>query len=536
MKACDHYIYFTAASLECYRCARAGLALAASIAIPRSISGDSDILAESVRQFGAHLDLYPHDRYFVVTDTQAEAYQAETIPTLSRRDLRLLLTRKLEQRYRTTNYRAVVPHRKRPYAFIRNLIRRRSRTTTRILYALIGPETLAPWLGALERRDLDIRGIYSLGALMPALMAHIKMPARTDALFVMRTAAGYRHAFVAPAGLRFSRLCAYSNAGDSEVGTEIDKTLQYLTMTRLWGVEGRKRMLHITVIDAQPPSIELRVPGNNLRAAELRQVHPRELVPKGPTALLDATNSAWLLLNRAARAEHGVGCAAGLSLLDAGRRARYRSVALGVTAAAVMLSAAYVMFTGYAIREKSAHARTAELIADHVNSQAQSSELAEPKTELEPEQLRAVVQTRDRLLARNINAYGLMQRVATALAPFPDVDIDRLDWSYAGAQPGEPQAPGAQSPADPAPPAPNTILLHIGGHVGGRPLKSDANVAVAGLAAALARELHGRQSVEKWPFDVAPGGSLAGKPRDAEEVKTDFSVTVAVPADLNHAS
>ncbi len=115
---------------------------------------------------------------------------------------------------------------------------------------------------------------------MPALMSQVKLPAHTDALFVMRTAAGYRHAFVAPAGLRFSRLCAYSNAGETQVGQEIDKTLQYLTMARLWGVEGRKRVLHIVVIDAQPPPIALAVPNDGLRTAELTVMHPRQLAPE----------------------------------------------------------------------------------------------------------------------------------------------------------------------------------------------------------------------------------------------------------------
>jgi hypothetical protein len=79
-------------------------------------------------------------------------------------------------------------------------------------------------------------------------------------------------------------------------------------------------------------------------------------------------------------------------------------------------------------------------------------------------------------------------------------------------------------------------LLHIGGHIGGKPLKSDANAEVAAMAAALARELHGHQSIERWPYDVAAGGSLASKPHDAEDEKTDFSVIVTVPADVNHAS
>jgi hypothetical protein len=217
----NHYIYITAGSLACYRELANGPELVASIATPRNSSRDRDTLGQSMQQFETHLDVHPHDRYFIITDTQAEAYQSETVPTLSRRDLRLLLTRKMEQRYRTTPYRAVVPHRSRPYALVRNLVRRGSRTTTRILYALISPDTLAPWLEALERRALDVRGLYSLGALMPALRTHLKLPEKADALFVLRTATGYRHAFVSPSGLRFSRLCPYSNSGETQLGQEI---------------------------------------------------------------------------------------------------------------------------------------------------------------------------------------------------------------------------------------------------------------------------------------------------------------------------
>lgn len=539
MKACNHYIYITATSLECYRELRAGLAVAANISTPRNISLDRDGHDASVRLFESHLDSYPYDRYFVITDTQAEAYQAETVPTLSGRDLNLLLTRKLEQRYRTTSYRAVVPHRSRPYAFIRNLARRRSRTTTRILYALINPETLAPWLDALQRRALNVGGLHSLGALMPALTTHLKLPAPSDALVVLRTASGYRHAFMSPSGLRFSRLCAYSTGGDTQVGQEIDKTLQYLTMARLWGVENRHRTLNIVVIDAQPSSIPLAIPGNNLRTAQLVQVHPRELIQNGPAALLDSANSAWLLFNRPALREHGLGCAASTALRDAGRRANYRRAALCGTAAAAAVSVAYLAYAEIATRESNELATTADLVAEHVNVTANAAEQAAPKITLEPEQLRAVVQTRDRLLARSINASGLMQRTAAALAPFPELRVDLLEWSYsaAAADASAPPADGTEAVVS------DTIVLRVAGHSDAKLLKSETNAAVTGLASALAHELNGHQNIEKLPFDVAPGGTLAGKPKDREganndggggslgaaSATTEFTVTVAVP-------
>lgn len=516
MKSCDHYIYFTGASVACYR-DTGGLEIVAEMSTPRNAALDSDSLAASLRQFESHLDRYPHDRYFVITDTQAEAYQAETVPQVSRRDLKLLLNRKLEQRYRSTDYRAVVPHRARPYAFIRNLARRRSRTTTRILYALINPETLAPWLGALERRALNVRGLYSLGALMPALIRDLNIPSGADALVVMRTAAGYRHAFVSPSGLRFSRLCVHSNSADSQVAQEIEKTLQYLTMTRLWGVDGRHRALHISVIDAEPSSSVLNVPSDNPLIVQPVQIRPRDLKPLGPANLLDAANSAWLLFNRAALRSHGLGCAASLTLQDAGRRAIYRTAALGATAAIALLSVGYVAFTEAATRESAAHASTGEMIAAHLDATAKDSERMTPTADLDAEQLRATVQTRDRLLMRNIDAAGLMQAIAAGLAPFPDLDIDLLEWSY---------APAAGAAPGPAPPG--SILVRVGGHIHAHLHKAASNAAVAGLAAAIGRRLGGAGNVEKLPFDVAPEGSLTSKPGDGAAAQPQFSVTATV--------
>jgi hypothetical protein len=516
MKSRDQYIYITGTSVACYRDNTEGLEIVAEMSTPRNAALDSDTLAASLRQFESHLDRYPHDRYFVITDTQAEAYQAETVPQVSRRDLNLLLNRKLEQRYRSTDYRAVVPHRARPYAFIRNLARRRSRTTTRILYALINPEALAPWLGALERRALNVRGLFSLGALMPALIRDLNIPSRADALVVMRTAAGYRHAFVAPSGLRFSRLCVHSNSADSQVAQEIEKTLQYLTMTRLWGVDGRHRALHISVIDAEPSASALTVPSDNPLIVQPTQTRPRDLKPHGPARLLDDGNSAWLLFNRAALRSHGLGCAAGLTLQDAGRRATYRTAALGATAAIAMASVGYVAFTEAATRESAAHASTGEMIAEHLDAAATDSERMTPAADLDAEQLRAAVQTRDRLLKRNIDAEGLMQAIAAALAPFPDLDIDLLEWSYVAAVAG----------ASPSPP--RSILVRVGGHINAHLHKAESNAAVSGLAAAIGRQLGGAGRVEKLPFDVAPEGSLTSKPNDGAAAQPQFSVAATV--------
>src|ERR1019366_5438486 len=127
-----------------------------------------------------------------------------------------------------------------------------------------------------------------------------------------------------------------------------------------------------------------------------------------------------------------------------------------------------------------------------VNVTANAAEQAAPKIALEPEQLRAVVQTRDRLLARSINASGLMQRTAAALAPFTDLRVDLLEWSYsaAAADANAPPADGTEAVVS------DTIVLRVAGHSDAKLLKSEANAAVTGLASALAHELNGHQNIE----------------------------------------
>ena len=134
---------------------------------------------------------------------------------------------------------------------------------------------------------------------------------------------------------------------------------------------------------------------------------------------------------------------------------------------------------------------------------------------------RGVTQNGDRLLKRNIDAEGLMQAIAAALEPFPDLGIDLLEWSYA--------APAANAAPAPAPSPPNSILVRVGGHINAHLPKSESNAAVSALAAAIGRQLGGSGSVERLPFDVAPQGSLTSKPHDGTAEPPQFSVTATVP-------
>jgi hypothetical protein len=163
-------------------------------------------------------------------------------------------------------------------------------------------------------------------------------------------------------------------------------------------------------------------------------------------------------------------------------------------------------------------------MAAHFDAMAKDSERMTPAADLDAEQLRAAVQTREQLLKRNIDAEGLMQAIAAALAPFPDLDIDLLEWSYAG-----PAASPASSSPSPAPSLAKSILVRVGGHISAHQPKAESNAAVLALAAAIGRQLAGAGSVEKLPFDVAPEGSLTSKPHDGAASPPQFSVSATIP-------
>ncbi|MCW5626908.1 MAG: hypothetical protein KIT73_19485, partial [Burkholderiales bacterium] len=122
----------------------------------------------------------------LMVDMVDEDYRFETLPHTSGRDRKALVERKLKQLYRSTPY----------YAATLQTHEKGKRREDRFLYsALTAPETLAPWLAAIEARNLPVRGVYALPTVTAAAARLLKLE-QPNLLVVSKHLAGLRQTFL----------------------------------------------------------------------------------------------------------------------------------------------------------------------------------------------------------------------------------------------------------------------------------------------------------------------------------------------------
>lgn len=550
------YLYLTLDEMVSYRGEAGELAAIAAWPVPKE-AGNPDLSA-----FAAHIETFSGDRFYVMTDLPAEGYHEETIPNLRARDRRLLLRRRVDQQYRETRYRTVLPFRASHANSIASALRRQSGTTTRILGAMTAPDALAPWLNVLERRAVDVACLATVGSLMDSLVERFDVADR-DALLIMRTGGGYRHTFTTANGVRFSRLCADPGVdGDTRlIGQDIDRTLQYLTIGKQ--LKLRPGMpLPVIVIDSTIGQ-ELIVPGVAPVSIAVQTHKPADLVAAAPASLAHGRNAAWLLMNRAAFRPLNAGYAEGLPLVAANRRALARRVAMAAVSVSVAALTGYSALATVSALHNNQRTADLELQQFAVDKQTRAAEFLRPQLDVSPEQVRAVVLSHDRLMQRSLAADELLRSVAAALAPYQKVDIDQLEWSLEGANAAA--AGDARVTADPAansavivpsvpavPPLTSALpaaggrgsapvpatgaaavqspaaqrLLHVAGHVSTQMRKAAANAAVGGFSDKLSAALGGKSQIQHLPYDVSPQGTLSAKhdPNAAEQPTYSFTV------------
>jgi len=178
----------------------------------------------------------------IIVDAVEEDYRYETLPHAYGRDRNELVARKLRQLYRGTPYCAAVP---------------RGRETTgkrkddRYLFlALTNPETIAPWVRAIESAGLPVAGTYLLPMAGEVLIERLQL-AQPNLLAVTQVSSGLRLTFFRDRQLRLSRLVRVDTGGmppTAVLAEEINNTRFYLNSLRLIGLD---EPLTVVMIDAR---------------------------------------------------------------------------------------------------------------------------------------------------------------------------------------------------------------------------------------------------------------------------------------------
>ena len=235
-------------------------------------SGRADTHNDSER-FEQHLAHYASDEFALLVDAVEEEHQIESVPKLRGRDLRALVQRRIEQRFRDQKLIEWAPIEEDAGRFKFNWRGAQGQMKVRIS-ALHSDQALQPWLAILERSKAKVIAVKSPLLLSDRLTKMSR--AHGDGLLVSVLPAGLRQTLIVGGHARFSRLAVGDSLSSiATIEAECLRTIQYLLMAqiihrefvregklRLWlvadGIDDAERMpAEITIDNSSRMQVEL---------------------------------------------------------------------------------------------------------------------------------------------------------------------------------------------------------------------------------------------------------------------------------------
>ncbi|MHB8666945.1 MAG: hypothetical protein ACYC7B_05430 [Burkholderiales bacterium] len=513
-------LYLTANRLTAYSQSRGRLAVDA--AFERNDAG--------IAAFAAYL-AGSRNLYYLVIDVVEEDYHQDTIPYLGRGDRRQVLARKLGQRYRDTSLTLSMSLG----------YEKAERRNEKVLYASFSnTQQFQPWLAALEHAECRLAGAYSTALLAPALIkgAGLKLP---RCLLVSAQQTGLRQSYVEDGKIRFSRVGRLNLEDAQSVAAtcagESARLQQYLVTMRM--LPTATTPIDVMVLAAGRYHAALT---DACRSSELLRFHLINADEQCRAAGLkhfpaDAPCEALFL--------HAVTAAAPAEQFAQGpQRHHYRvwQISRGLVAAGAAALAAGALFAGAQLLH--AYTLRGQIGSDQSRFQTLSAEYARvratfPKTPTATDNLKTTIKQFHLLQTETATPAYLFDEISKALAGFPQVEIERIDWRVgkapaASGPNGAPAAPAAaEAPAadGAAPPAdPGWQLATVSARVVGArrtDLRSITDMA-SQFIAALKKNPKLVISGVHMPFAITSEDTLAGNIGSERAIAEDatFSVTV----------
>ena len=467
--------------------------------------------------------------YYLVVDVVEEDYHQDTIPYLGRSDRRQVLARKLAQRYRDTSLTLSMS-----LGYEEG-----ERRNEKVLYASFSnTQQFQPSLSSLEQNACRLAGIYSTALLAPALIkgAGLKLP---RCLLVSVQQTGLRQSYVEDGKIRFSRIGRLNLEDAAGVAAacagESARLQQYLVTTRVLPTAGTP--IDVMVLAAGQYHAALT---EACRSSEVLRFHVINADSQCGAAGLksfpaDAPCDALFL--------HAVATAAPAEqFAQEQHRHHYRlwQISRGLYAAGAAVLAAGLLFAGERLLE--VYALRGQIQSDQARFQSLSAEYARltatfPPTPTATENLKTTIKQYGMLQAQTATPAYLFIEISKVLAGFPQVEIERIQWSI-----GKPQAqtgprgaaPKAAAPAAagaaPAAADPGYQLATVSARVvGARRVDLRAISDMAGqFIAALKKNPQLEISDVNMPFAITAGDTLAGDIGSERAIAEDaaFSLTV----------
>jgi len=436
-------LYLTANRLAAY-----GLARGKMTADAQFERNDAGLAAFSAYLAGTR------NLYYLVIDVVEEDFHQDVIPYMGRKDRRHVLSRKLAQRYRDTSL-----------ALSMSLgFEKGERRNEKVLYASFSnTQQLQPWLAALGQSQVRLAGVYSSALLAPALIKGAGLKAQY-CLLVSVQATGLRQSYCEDGKIRFSRIGRLSledaAAVASSCAAESARLQQYLVTMRLLPAATTPidvmvlapERYHAALTEACRDSDVLRFHLVNADA-QCRSVG-LSVYPA------DAPDDA-LFLHAAATA------APSEQFAQEQHRHHYRlwQLANGLYAAGMAVLVSCLLYVGARFIEVSSlqqKIRTDQARFDTLSAEYARVRATFPSTPTSTENLKTTIKQYQLLQAQTASPSYLLTEISKALAVFPQVELERIEWRI-GKAPGQPGGRSARAKAPgPAAGAPAPAAADLG--------------------------------------------------------------------------
>lgn len=468
---------------------------------------------EGVAEFAKVLADAPLALYYLLADVVEEDFHSETIPFVRGGDRRMLLGRKLAQRYRDISL-----------ALTMSLgFETGGRREERILFSsFTNTQQFQPWLATLRAQEARLVGMYSVPLVAPVVGKRIGFGSAKRYLLVSLLQAGLRQSYVEDGKIRFSRLgrveTTDANAIAQSCAVESARIQQFLTNTRVLSRDSGP--LEVVVL-APTADIEIykricvSTGALNFRVLDLDTTCSSAGLKTSPEGML----AERVYLHALALSQPSE------QFADNSYRRFYHlwraKVSLFAAGAAIFafcgLLASLKLLDLAGVNQSAA----ADLLLQRRSDEQYARVQAQfPKTPTSAENLKALIKNFDLLERQTMTPDKVFGEISRALAQVPQIEIDSIDWQIgqppaakqSGSEKAAPTQPAAPANSGPAGADGRLQVIEVAGRVN-VPQASDyrgitliVNQFVDGL-----RTRPGLTVVStRLPFDINAEQSLSG--------------------------
>jgi hypothetical protein len=502
-----HLIYFTSQRVSIYQKKGSEIRLTKTLPIGE----------EGAALFGEYVANHSQGLFYVLADIVEEDFAQESIPSVGGKDRRLLLQRKLAQRYRDTSL---------ALAMSLGFEKIKERREEQILFSsFTNTQRFQPWLEVLRAQSARLVGIFSVPLITPILGRKVGIK-HSDFLLISLEEAGLRQTYFQKGQVRFSRLGTADREDPRMLAetcaAESSRIQQYLINLRIIPRSSTALEAVVLIPQAFRPFYE---EACKTTAALRYQILDVESCAKtvGLAGTQEGSEAETLFLHALSMAQPPQQFAA-----DELRRFyhlwRAKIALLSVGAAAFtfcLLLAGLKVFELVTINAEAADDLKRE---DAASRQYASIQAQFPSTPTSSDKLKVLVSNYTTILSQPDSLEPFLIQVSRALASVPQVEIERIDWdgppsgrtsvaTKPAANTAKPTGSKSDSNASRAPaPATEPETAQISGRISGG--AGNDYRAITQIVDQFAGALRLQKGIEivsrQLPFDINAQKTLAG--------------------------